>query len=193
MERDDLVAPLLLQRRGGLLAFDLSGMNNEADLSAEQPGAGTPSRLPLADGDGRRPCGDPRTPGPRPQEAVGLNSAALGRVTRRADYLLANTGRRAAMPGFVLLVRPRDDGDPSLRIGITVSKKVGGSVVRSRMKRRFRELARLMLPESGVAGADHILIGRASGIERDWAQLQADLTKALAKVSRPPHTPERGQ
>jgi len=88
------------------------------------------------------------------------------------------------MPGFVLLVRPRDDGDPAPRIGITVSKKVGGAVVRNRMKRRFRELARLMLPEGGVAGADHILIGRASGIERGWAQLQADLTKALAKVQR---------
>ncbi|URW76184.1 ribonuclease P protein component [Sphingomonas donggukensis] len=89
------------------------------------------------------------------------------------------------MPGFVLLARPRGDGDPTMRIGITVSKKVGGSVVRSRMKRRFRELARAILPEQGVAGADHVLIGRASGIERDWADLQADLVKACAKLRRP--------
>ena len=37
------------------------------------------------------------------------------------------------MPGFVLLVRNRDDGDPSKRIGFTVSKKVGGAVIRNRM------------------------------------------------------------
>ena len=109
----------------------------------------------------------------------------VGRVTRRADYLLANTGRRAAMPGFVLLVRDRNDGDPTPRIGITVSKKVDTrAVVRNRMKRRFRELARGMLPEHGIAGADHILIGRGAKVERDWAQLQADFLKALAKVRR---------
>jgi ribonuclease P protein component len=41
------------------------------------------------------------------------------------------------MPGFVLLVRPRDDGDSTIRVGYTVTKKIGGAVVRNRMKRRF--------------------------------------------------------
>ncbi len=81
-------------------------------------------------------------------------------------------------------MRDRADGDPLMRIGITVSKKVGGAVVRNRMKRRFRELVRAVLPESGHAGADHVLIGRADGIERDFALLTADLVKALARVKR---------
>jgi ribonuclease P protein component len=87
------------------------------------------------------------------------------------------------MPGFVLLVREREDGDPTMRLGITVSKKVGSAVVRNRMKRRFRALAREILPEQGITGADHVLIGRPSGIERDFALLRAELGKALAKVS----------
>ncbi len=70
-----------------------------------------------------------------------------------------------------------------MRLGITVTKKIGNAVVRNRMKRRFRALARELLPEAGIAGADHVLIGRAGGIERDFAALRADLVKALKRVS----------
>ena len=86
------------------------------------------------------------------------------------------------MPGFVLLVRERGDGDAAMRIGYTVTKKIGGAVVRNRMKRRFRALARELLPDGGVPGADHVLIGRAGGIERSFAQLRAELSKALRKL-----------
>ena len=88
------------------------------------------------------------------------------------------------MPGFVLLVRERGDDDACIRLGITVTKKIGGAVVRNRMKRRFRALAREILPTSGVPGADHVLIGRAGGVERGFDQLGAELTKALAKLRR---------
>jgi ribonuclease P protein component len=87
------------------------------------------------------------------------------------------------MPGFVLLVRPREDDDPTMRIGITVTKKIGNAVVRNRMKRRFRALARETLPDHGIAGADHVLIGRAGGVERDYDSLAAELKRALKKVA----------
>ena len=82
----------------------------------------------------------------------------------------------------MLLVRDRDDGDALRRVGFTVSKKVGGAVVRNRMKRRFRALAREILPEQGYAGADHVMIGRGSGIERDFGELRQDLVRVLAKA-----------
>lgn len=88
------------------------------------------------------------------------------------------------MPGFVLLVRNREDGSDLKRVGFTVSKKVGNAVVRNRMKRRLRALAAELLPASGFTGADHVLIGRSSGIERDFALLRQDLTKALGKAAR---------
>jgi ribonuclease P protein component len=105
-------------------------------------------------------------------------------LVRRADFLAANRGRRVPMPGFVLLVHPRGDDDPAMRIGYTVTRKIGGAVVRNRMKRRFRALVRDILPEAGQPGADHVLIGRSSGVERDYAMLGGELRKALAKAAR---------
>lgn len=105
-------------------------------------------------------------------------------LERRADFLAANGGKRAPMPGFVLLVRPRGDDDPVMRLGITVTKKIGNAVVRNRMKRRFRALARELFPTAGIAGADHVLIGRAGGVERDFGQLRTELVKALGKIER---------
>ena len=87
------------------------------------------------------------------------------------------------MPGFVLLVRPRDDGDRVMRLGITVTKKIGNAVVRNRMKRRFRALARELLPEAGLAGADHVLIGRNGGVERGFEDLRREFAKALGKIA----------
>ena len=88
------------------------------------------------------------------------------------------------MPGFVLLVRDRADGDPAKRLGITVTKKIGNAVVRNRMKRRFRALARDVIASQGAIGSDHILIGRKTGIERDFVTLRAELAKAVAKLAR---------
>jgi ribonuclease P protein component len=165
-------------REGGPFNSDFRGKSDEAHLPAEQSRAQAPARLPGADGDRRRPQGPGRAPGAGPQDPLRLSS-----LTRRADFLAANRGLRAPMPGFVLLVRPRDDGDPGIRLGITVTKKIGGAVVRNRMKRRFRSLARDLLPERGVPGADHVLIGRQGGIERDFGLLRAELEKALAKLA----------
>lgn len=109
-------------------------------------------------------------------------------MRKRADFLACNKGKRQPMPGFVLLVRDRRDGDPAIRLGITVTKKIGGAVVRNRMKRRFRALARAVLPRNGVSGADHVLIGRSGGIERDYASLARELEKALRRIQAPDKT-----
>ena len=101
-------------------------------------------------------------------------------LTKRADFLAANKGLRNARRGFVLLTRPNDG--QGIRFGITVTKKIGNAVVRNRMKRRFRELLRAALPEHGLPDHDHVLIGRAGGVERDFAALADELSQALERA-----------
>jgi ribonuclease P protein component len=149
-------------------------MSDEAHLPAEQPRPQAASRVPGTHGDRRRPQGAERPPCTRPQEAQRLVT-----IKRRADFVAANAGKRATTAGFILLVRDREDSDPSMRVGFTVTKKIGGAVVRNRMKRRFRALAREIVPSKGIAGADHVMIGRAKGIERDFGLLRSELAAAL--------------
>ncbi len=154
-------------------------MSDEAHLPAEQPCTGSSSRFPGSHGDRRRPRRYPRSPRTRTQEAFRLIT-----LRKRAEFLAANQGKRAASGGLVLLVRARDDNDPQMRVGFTVTKKIGNAVVRNRMKRRFREMARAILPEAGIAGADHVIIGRASGAEKPYLALVQDLQRALQTVRR---------
>ena len=102
-------------------------------------------------------------------------------LTKRADFLDANRGLRNARPGFVLLTRA--NGGEGVRFGITVTKKIGNAVVRNRMKRRFRELLRAALPNHGLTNTDHVLIGRAGGVERDFAAMEAELLQSLSNAS----------
>ena len=71
-----------------------------------------------------------------------------------------------------------------MRVGFTVTKKIGGAVVRNRMKRRFRALAREVVPVKGFAGSDHVMIGRAKGLERDFGLLRNELANALDGLRR---------
>jgi len=91
------------------------------------------------------------------------------------------------MPGLVLQVLPRDDTDP-VRLGFTVTKKVGNAVVRNRVRRRLREAARLLLRETHLRGADLVIIGRDGTRTREFTLLMADLRRALAKAGLAPAT-----
>ena len=71
-----------------------------------------------------------------------------------------------------------------MRVGFTVTKKIGNSVVRNRCKRRLRALAREVIAATGRPGADHVLIGRDETPTRDFAVMKADLEAALAKAAR---------
>jgi len=154
-------------------------MSDEAHFPTEQSGSGTSARVPSALGDGGGPQHSARASGARPEEVVSLST-----LRKRRDFLAANSAKRATTTAFILQVRGRDDGSAHKRVGFTVTKKVGNAVTRNRMKRRLRALAREVIAAQGVAGADHVLIGRVGQVERAYSKLRADLIGALTKVRR---------
>ena len=108
-----------------------------------------------------------------------------GRLTRRAEFLrVASAGRKAPAGGVVLQALLRDDRAP-VRVGFTVTKKVGNAVVRNRTRRRLKEAARLLLGEHPVTGADLVLIGRASTRARPFTLLVSDIARALERAGVP--------
>ena len=77
---------------------------------------------------------------------------------------------------------PSAAGVPGVRVGLVVSKAVGGSVVRSRVKRRLRHLAAVELTRT-PAGTDLVLRALPAAATRPQ-QLPADLTSSWQHALR---------
>lgn len=107
----------------------------------------------------------------------------MERLKRRQDFVAAARALYAAMPGMVVQMRARGDEAPP-RVGFTATKKIGNAVVRNRVKRRLRELARMQLASAARPGHDYVLIGRQPTFDRAFPDLQKDLASALQRLHR---------
>lgn len=112
-------------------------------------------------------------------EGAGAEPVRSQRLKKRKEFLfLAARGCKAPVRGLVLQLFQRSDSNAP-RIGFTVTKKVGNSVVRNRARRRLREVVRIVETETPLNGLDLVLIGRAATLSRSFADLVADFRKAL--------------
>jgi ribonuclease P protein component len=119
---------------------------------------------------------------------------ALERLRQRADFLAAATGSRAPASGFVLQALQRREDGP-VRIGFTVSKKVGNSVERNRVRRRLREVVRLSQSATMRPGHDYVLIGRRAALRMPFERLVEDFSRVLGHLhggKDRPATPHAG-
>ena len=104
-------------------------------------------------------------------------------MSKRADFLKAARAKRVGRPGFLLQARARDDDSAAVRVGYTCSKKIGNAVTRNLAKRRLREIARAVLPNTARPGWDYVLVGRPrETITRPYAELLMDLQRTLEKL-----------
>jgi ribonuclease P protein component len=102
----------------------------------------------------------------------------------RKDYVrLSRTGKRFFFEGFIAQVLPIDDRVGM--IGITVTKKLGGSVFRHRAKRRLRETIRLWNKENPKPLAyDVVLVARSKIFDLDFISLRKQWAEVLGKLEQ---------
>jgi ribonuclease P protein component len=105
----------------------------------------------------------------------------IERLRQRADFLAAAQGAKAPASGFVLQAHKRPEDGP-VRVGFTVSRKVGNAVERNRVRRRLREVVRLSRTAPLRPGHDYVLIGRRPALDLPFQRLVDDFVQALGRV-----------
>jgi ribonuclease P protein component len=105
----------------------------------------------------------------------------MKRLKQRADFLAAATGIKVPATAFVLQARKRTDDGP-VRLGFTVSKKVGNAVERNRVRRRLREIVRLSGANRMQSGHDYVLVGRRAALKLPFARIAEDFAGALRRL-----------
>ncbi len=103
-------------------------------------------------------------------------------LRKRADFLALRQGQRAPTRSCLLLARPSKAAGTGARIGFTVTKKLGGAVIRNRIRRRLRAAARQVFPQFSEAGFDYALIARQAAYDLNFAALLDDMKRALLRL-----------
>lgn len=170
-------------------------MSRETHISTKQSCSQTPPRLPVADGNEKRPESSGSPSCQRPEETVrigqasplALNDETATRVERlsvRREFLFVAGGHADRRRSVVVQARTRKNATTELHAGagFTATKKVGGAVIRNRAKRRLREAARLLMPKYALAGVDYVFIARRDTHIRPWQGLLDDVETALISL-----------
>lgn len=123
----------------------------------------------------------PSTAAQQPSSAPAAFGKAV-RLLKHADFeRVYKTGRRHFGTHLTMFFVPRAAAGG--RVGFTVGRAMGGAVQRNRIKRRLREAVRLHWRELGAA-ADIVVNPKRSALTADFAELEREIAKAFATVSK---------
>jgi ribonuclease P protein component len=117
-----------------------------------------------------------------------LAGEPLGRLTKRAEFQRVSRGRRVSAETFTLQTRRREGADREAastpRVGLTVTKSVGGAVERNRVRRRLEEALRAAAPLEAESDHDYVLMARREALGRRFAALVDDVRHAFRAARR---------
>lgn len=150
----------------------------EADVPAEQSETREEARLSSSHVDARGP-GHPASAAPQGTPSpVGL----IWRVRDRATFTALQRARRRARAGPITIAWVPGDPTTPPRVAYAIGRRVGGAVVRNRLRRRLRAVISDVRPQL-AAGAYLVGAGpEAAGLT--FAELRSHVSDALASLAR---------
>jgi ribonuclease P protein component len=108
----------------------------------------------------------------------------MERIRRTGEYRRVYDNGTKLHGRRLLLFVAGSDG-PGLRVGVTVSGKVGGACVRNKAKRRIREALKLELTEKAdKAPLDMVFVAKGSIKDATFEEIQKDIRTLLNKAAR---------
>jgi ribonuclease P protein component len=113
---------------------------------------------------------------------------ALATLKSRSEFLAVRGGIRASVPVCLLEAKPRrQEAAPGCgpRFGFTVTKKLGGAVIRNRIRRRLKAAIAEIAACEAKDGFDYVVVARLAAQDRPFPDMLADLTRAFRGVHKP--------
>jgi ribonuclease P protein component len=108
------------------------------------------------------------------------------RLLRRGDYLQCyRRGRRRHGSLVTLYFLSAEPERGYARFGISVSRKVGGAVVRNRTKRRIRECYRRWSERRRLPAVDLLIHVKPAAAQADFSTLQTEVLRLLRPLASP--------
>lgn len=112
--------------------------------------------------------------------------AAANRLTSSAGFDAAvRGGRRCGSRTVVLHLGAGEGPDAAgVRVGMVVSRAVGGAVVRNRVRRRLRHLVREHVAslEAGAPGSRLVVRALPAAADASYAELGRDVSRCLGRL-----------
>lgn len=112
-------------------------------------------------------------------------------LRKRADFLALRQAPSITTPSFRIACALRNNQDigdtpdnragkkPDIRVGYTITKKIGNAVTRNRIRRRLKNVVARIFPLQAEPNADYVVIAYAKAVDRPFDQLLRDMEKAV--------------
>lgn len=116
-----------------------------------------------------------------------LQPKLIDTLKTRSDFQAVRSGKRFVTDNFILQAKKPDPSINEVRVGYTITKKVGNAVVRNRIRRRLKHAVAQSIfqtaPDKVARLNDLVLVAKRGVLTTSYATLLEELTKGIDRLA----------